>query len=337
MKKFLIQAVLLALEGILAFFSFSNHMMIAAVLFALLCVLSLAAMVYGLASERGKGLAIAMIVIGFLAAALPFLVSVVLYEVTFTGHINTPMPSDYYRGLTQERVMFNDHFGVLSYTEPTQEEVVIVAHGNGSGYLAYLDVIEYFAKEGYYVFAYDATGYGGSEGFSRKGIPEAAVSLHQAIGAVRTNKKTTGRDIVLFGHSLGGYAVGSVLNTDPDVKAAIILAGFDSSLDMLKIYGRQSVGPLINVFLPYLSAYENIKFFRYASDTCTSGFLNTDARILVAHSTDDDEVPFEAGYGCWYERFHDDSRFTFIQTENSGHTRLMKDIGMDTFGQFIEK
>ena len=50
--------------------------------------------------------------------------------------------------------------------------VVVLAHGlGGGGQNTYMDLADFFTSNGYYVFAYDATGNDKSEGDSVKGLP----------------------------------------------------------------------------------------------------------------------------------------------------------------------
>lgn len=46
----------------------------------------------------------------------------------------------------------------------TQKGIIVIAHGFGAGHNSYMDCANFFAQNGYYVFAYDATGNDKSEG-----------------------------------------------------------------------------------------------------------------------------------------------------------------------------
>ncbi|WP_370631506.1 serine aminopeptidase domain-containing protein [Peptoniphilus sp. KCTC 25270] len=65
------------------------------------------------------------------------------------------------------------HYGSLYSVGDNLKGIIIIAHGfGGGGHNSYLDCINYFAQNGYYVFAYDATGNDESEGEGVRGFPQ---------------------------------------------------------------------------------------------------------------------------------------------------------------------
>ena len=268
-----------------------------------------------------------------LALVLPMGFSVVLYEATFFHHRTTPTDiiqrSD--TPLNAMAMPFQSNTGQtlsgqLYYAgDEIPDSIVVLAHGNGVGHLGYMDVIRFFAVNGYGVFAYDGTGYDGSAGMSARGLPQAVIDLDYAIQYVRQNEITAGKPLLLFGHSLGAYAAGAVLNVQPDVAAVISLAGFDHSLQILEYYGRGMIGDAVSWILPHLSLYERLKFGRYALLSASDGFGNTEARIIIVHSADDDSVPIQFGYERYLKRFGNEDRFLFVRYDNRGHEGLFSD------------
>lgn len=84
------------------------------------------------------------------------------------------------------------------------------------------------------------------------------------------------------------------------------------------------MGDGISVMLPYLSLYESLKFGKYANYSALDGFENTDANIMVIHSSDDTVVPLQYGYDRYIEKYENDSRFTFVRFENHGHNGIFQ-------------
>ena len=81
----------------------------------------------------------------------------------------------------------------------------VIAHGfGGGGHNSYMDVANYFASNGYYVFAYDVTGCDKSEGEGVGGVPQGVIDLDHAISFVEDNNEIPELPIMLFGHSWGG-------------------------------------------------------------------------------------------------------------------------------------
>ena len=52
---------------------------------------------------------------------------------------------------------------------------------------------------------------------------------------------------------------------------------------------------------------------------------------MIVHSFDDEVVPAEYGYDIYYEKYRDDSRFTFIPLENKGHNYFNDDTYRNEF------
>lgn len=259
--------------------------------------------------------------------------TVIVYQDNFGGRYETSewifYTVDEFEGLEVSECTFPSDKGQLlagyKYSKKNQQikGVVVIAHGLGSGgQNTYMDTADYFASNGYLVFAYDATGNDKSEGDSLGGLPQGVVDLDYALRYVREVEEYRDLPVVLYGHSWGGYSVGNVLNYHPDVSAVVIVAGFNRSGDLFEHYGEAEIGLGIKLFMPYVSVYEWMKFGNYAACSAIDGFANSDAGIMVLHSKDDTEVPPEYGYDVFYDRYGDDSRFCFIEYEDRGHSYI---------------
>ena len=214
--------------------------------------------------------------------------------------------------------------------------IVIIAHGfGGGGQELFMPFADLFAQNGYYAFAYDATGYDQSEGTSMRGLAQGVIDLDRIISFVESREEFSGLPIMLFGHSWGGYCVGAVLNLHPEVTAVCALSGFNESTDLFLAQGSNMVGPFIYPMMPYITVYDEIKFGEFASYTASEGFANTDAQILIIHSADDGVVPIRYGYDIYCEKFGDDPRFTFIRYTDLGHNGFLTEAHRDEFVQVI--
>ncbi len=283
--------------------------------------------------KKRKAIVITAVII---LLAIPLIIfpiaAIAVYESTFGIRCETApwlaFSAEDYEGLQVERSDFQSGDETLAgykYSKENQDikGVVVMAHGlGGGGHNTYMPFADYFTSNGYYVFAYDAHGNDNSGG-KVGGLPQGLIDLDSAIHHVKAVGEYQSLPVVLFGHSWGGYSVGNVLNMHPEVKAAVVIAGFDRSEDLLEYQGRQIVGDSIDVFLPYLKLYERLKFGKeYASTSAVSGMEKTDAGIMVVHSRDDNTIPTEYGYDRYYEAFGDSDRFTFVLYEDKGHDYL---------------
>lgn len=285
-------------------------------------------------SVKKRIITVLVIILAVFFLILMPVVSLLTYSTVFGIRYQTPeermlYPEDF-PGLIQERESFTSNEGqtLAGYfyhrdgMDP--KGVVIMAHGiGGGGHNPYMISANNFTENGYYVFAYDATGNDNSEGSSVRGLPQGVIDLDYAISYVEKSEKFAGLPIFLFGHSWGGYSVTSVLNEHPEVTGVCSVSGFNKSLDLIQAQGEQMIGPAINIMLPYLNLYEKIKFGKYSTQTGMDGFEKTDAHILIVHSADDDTVPIIYGYDIYYEKYGNDPEFEFIRYEDQGHNHIL--------------
>ena len=217
--------------------------------------------------------------------------------------------------------------GYLYSNGENQHGIVIIAHGfGGGGHNSYMDAADYFAKNGYYVFAYDATAMDKSEGDGLGGVPQGVIDLDNAISFVESNNDIPDLPIVLFGHSWGGYCVSAVLNYHTEVKAVIECSGFNSSSDMFESGGKSQAGSLIYTMTPFIRIHEFFKYGKYATNTAMDGFdASPDTNVMIVHSADDDVIGIEYGLDKYYEKYKDDPRFSFIRFEDRGHSEILND------------
>lgn len=214
--------------------------------------------------------------------------------------------------------------GYLYSSGKEQHGIVILAHGfGGGGQNSYMDCADYFARNGYYVFAYDATATDKSEGDGLGGVPQGVIDLEHAISFVEANNDIPDLPIVLFGHSWGGYCVSAVLTYHPQVRAIIACSGFNRSSDMFESDGKSQAGDIIYTMTPFIRMHEYFKYGKYASNTAIDGFNATDAAVMIVHSEDDPSIGIEYGLDKYYETFKNNARFTFIRFENRGHNEIL--------------
>ena len=281
-------------------------------------------------TRKRKIIVTLIVVLMVLLLIVPFGLSAMIYEDNFGDRYETYAPMarsvDEFDGLNVKRYTFSSDQGqnLVGYkyykTLENTKGVIVISHGlGGGGHNSYMDVADFFTSNGYVVFAYDATGNDESEGSSVKGLPQGLIDLDYAIQFVKQTSDFDNLPIMLFGHSWGGYSVGSVLNLHPDVKAVVIVAGFNKSMDIIEEEGKKIAGDGVRVLLPYISLYERFKFGKHASYNCINGFENTEAGVMIIHSADDEMISQEKGFDVFYDQYKNNPRFSFVKYENRGH------------------
>ena len=283
-----------------------------------------------MSTRKRKIIVTVIVVLMVLLLIVPFGLSAMIYEDNFGDRYETYAPMarsvDEFDGLNVKRYTFPSDQGqnLVGYkyykTLENTKGVVVISHGlGGGGHNSYMDVADFFTSNGYVVFAYDATGNDESEGSSVKGLPQGLIDLDYAIQFVKQTSDFDDLPIMLFGHSWGGYSVGSVLKLQPDVKAVVMVAGFNKSMDIIEEEGKKIAGDGVRVLLPYISLYERMKFGKYASYNCINGFENTEAGVMIIHSADDEMISKEKGFDVFYDQYKNNPRFSFVKYENRGH------------------
>ena len=286
-----------------------------------------------------KKFGIAVCIILILLVIADGMMSVYVYEDNFNKRFESYRPLmlnvEDFPGLERTKYQFPSDkgqmlTGYMYSLGDYQKGIIVLAHGfGGGGHNSYMDCAYYFAKYGYYVFAYDATGNDESEGEGVGGLPQGVIDLDRAITFVEKNEAFAHLrklPIMLFGHSWGGYSVCSVLQYHPEVKAVVECSGFNRSSDLLEAEGMKMVDKGIYAMMPFFHLYESAKFGEYGSATAMDGFEASNAAVFVLHSADDDIVPIQYGCDKFYEKYKDDKRFTFLRLEDRGHSYVYNDM-----------
>ncbi len=299
--------------------------------------------------QRNMILILSAAVLGvFFLLVMPW-ISRTVYEENFGERYETQDWMAYsvsdFPGLQMEEDAFASRQGQMlrgyHYTKDgqTPKGLVVLSHGlGGGGQNSYMDVADYLTDHGYAVFAYDVTGNDKSEGESIRGIPQGVTDLDYALQHIMKNREAyEGLPLFLFGHSWGAYAAGSLLQKYPEVKGAVLLAGFDSSTAIFAQQGEALIGPAIRVFMPYISLYERLKFGDYAGFSMTKGLSGTQAQALIIYSTDDTVVDPATGSGKLRSRFADEPRFRFIEYTHRGHSGLYYTDAAREYSEQLEK
>ena len=286
-----------------------------------------------------KALKITLIIVGVLALLLalaaifaPPLIADAVYKDNFGQRFETYAPTarsiDEFEGLQLAECTFESDkgqklTGYKYYRDNEPKGVVVMAHGfGGGGHNDYMGIADYFSTCGYVVFAYDATGNDKSEGSEVGGLPQGVIDLDYALRFVEDCGDFDDLPVMLWGHSWGAYSVGSVLAFHPEVKAAVMVSGFDKSADMIEFQGREIAGDAIDFMMPYINKIEEEKFGRYASASCIEGFEKSDTVVMIVHSSDDSIVPYDKSFQKFYDMYNSDSRFEFVSYENKGHNMV---------------
>ncbi len=153
---------------------------------------------------------------------------------------------------------------------------VLLFHGNAGNISHRLDYLQMFNRLGYATLAIDYRGYGKSTG-----SPSEEGTYRDSLAAwnwLVQSRETKPQDIVIAGESLGG-GVASWLAARQAPRALILMSTFTSIPDIAaKVY------PFLPVRLISRFSYDNVSNLRQIK-----------APVLIAHSRDDEVIPFDHG------------------------------------------
>lgn len=166
------------------------------------------------------------------------------------------------------------------------DKLILFCPGMGPGHTAYLAEIETLCKAGYRVLTLDYTGCGLSGGEKMDSVNAPTRDVIELLELIKPSE-----EIVLVGHSLGGYTALNVINLRKDIKKAVVISGFISIANEMTGFVKLRI--LANRIKRYEKKinprYGNIDNFKYIAET-------TD-KLLWIHSTDDPMVNYKFNAG----------------------------------------
>jgi fermentation-respiration switch protein FrsA (DUF1100 family) len=222
-------------------------------------------------------------------------------------------------GLAYEDVFLTSEDGIQlhGWYVPRQgsDRVLLFLHGNAGNISHRGESIVLFHRLGLNVLIIDYRGYGRSQGSpSEQGLYQDANAAWQYLIDARG---FDGKDIILFGRSLGG-AVAARLASEVQAGGVILESTFSSARDVA------------NYLFPILS---RLLVLRYSFDT--AGYLKGVASpLLVLHSPDDDIIPFYLGEKV-YQAGSEPKVFVRMQGDHNGGFLQSQPRYEQELGRFI--
>lgn len=225
------------------------------------------------------------------------------------------------------------------YYYPSSEKKVLVllAPGFHAGADSYAQQIRCFQERGWGVFSFDPTGSYESGGESYVGFPQEIYDLSAALDYLESCDRYGYEELVLFGHSRGGYAVCAMAASDYDISAIISVAGVNSAMDAVIEPAADAVGPLAYVNYPFLWLYQSLLFDYETANLEVSELLNsTEIPTLIIHGVADETVSHDAHSVMAHRAEIQSDSVRFLSWEESG-ARGHVDILYDADGTANEE
>lgn len=235
---------------------------------------------------------ISLIIMNYIATKIIFASVFARYDYVATN-IDMPYTAEDAEKYPRENVTFSSGENLLSgrfYRIPSAKGTILIAHGMQSMGDRYLDVTEYFLDQGWNVMTFDMTGTGESEGSDMVGLPQMKLDVLAALDWIKTSSGCESLPIVLYGHSMGGYAVVTVLSETTDVSAVICLSAFNNANEIMLSKARQYVGFLATVGYPSMCLENRSLFGDDAGEDAWKILNETNVPVLVVQGSGDTMV-----------------------------------------------
>ncbi len=170
--------------------------------------------------------------------------------------------------------------------------LVVLATGFNAGADDYLWQIKSLLDFGYSVFTFDATGCCKSGGESAVGFSQILLDTRDALKYVEKNNRFGYNELVLMGHSRGGYAACCLLGDEFDISAVVSVSGVNSAMEGVICSSAQYVGPLAYGNWGGLWAYQAMLFGGETVSLCADREISeSDVPVLIIHGKNDTQVP----------------------------------------------
>ena len=186
------------------------------------------------------------------------------------------------------------------------DKLILFCHGLGAGHGWYMTQIELLCRKGYHVLAPDFTGCGTSGGEKLSSVNAPARDAMELIGKLNPREQ-----IVLVGHSLGGYTALTVSNLLPNVRKTVIISGFISISDEMMGFVK------LRLLADQVKRFEMKLDPKMASVDNHSYLASTADKLLWIHSEDDPVVNYKYNAG-WIKK-HNNPNVRLITITGKGH------------------
>ena len=215
------------------------------------------------------------------------------YIKNLVGRYNKEVGIPYYsfsdfKGLKQEAKTFTNsrgveiHYFFYYYDNFIKDKVVLFCPGIGPGHTSYLREIELLAKHGYKVLTLDYTGCGESKGKILGSLNMATFDVVELLNLMNFKE-----EVVMIGHSLGGYTSLNLVHLRDEIKKAVIMSGFVSikSLMLELLHSKFITNRILKYEQKTVPEYFGLNNEEYLK--------TTKDKLFVIQSEDDTLVPYK--------------------------------------------
>ena len=169
------------------------------------------------------------------------------------------------------------------------DKIIVYVHGMCPGHCGYLSDIMALVDRGYKVITYDYTATGSSEGKYFYGISQQKYDL-KALFKCLNNTEYKDSKVYLYGHSMGGYAVGCSCGKYKNVEKIVSISGFDNPYRFLVSVINKNDSLLSRITFTPLRIAFFMHFGIHSNEKASKNISKSDGKILIIHGSNDEIV-----------------------------------------------
>ena len=181
----------------------------------------------------------------------------------------------------------NNRLSAYIYGKSNDKGIVVIAPGHRDANDIKIYEARYFVDAGYAVVVFDYTGCYTSEGKNMVGYNQAVHDLDAVLSHIENDDRFVDKPLILFGHSMGGYAVAAELQFGHNIRAAVVASALNTPEEQWQYSTKRFTGFLYPILRPLNSLYINLKYGEEKNLSAINGINSVDIPVLVLCPEDD--------------------------------------------------
>ena len=217
--------------------------------------------------------------------------------------------------------------GFYSYKEYDNNKLIIFCHGMDSTIGAYMQDISYFAHHGYLVYGFNYFGTDNSSS-TLKGFGNSLYCLNLVINKLKEDDNYKNKELIIIGHSWGGYAATNIISIHKDIKCVVALAPMVCVDNMLKQF------KVPKLFRKLLISYDNKKCSGYSKYNGLNSINNYSNKCMILQSKNDPVISFDNSLN-YIKNNTINKNVEYLILDNKYHNPNYTDEGLKIMVEFV--
>ena len=277
-----------------------------------------------------KRILIIIIAVIFTFSAISMVVTKIVYDNIFARYDVTIDTPESLTEMVDSRALHNYDSGdvqLTGYYYPKEQAygLVVLVPGFNASADNFLWQIQSLLDHGWAVFAFDTTGSGRSGGENQVGFSQPVLDLENTLKYIEKNNRFGYNDIVLMGHSQGGYAVCCALAGQHRVSAVVSISGVNSAMEGVMQLSSDAVGNIAYGNYGFLWLYQAMIFGKdVLNQEACQAISQSDVPVLIVHGQADTMIPMDAASVISHREHINDSDVQYLICDG-GHNDILFD------------